>query len=350
MGRPRKRQFVEMSTENANLSSRAPDPTGASAVNAQPYYIQQIINSQMQLLPDATEQRSLPTLAASDNLGTAAWDFGDASGYGRINFDDANIDPVLSQAPLIVPPGSNSSSSDAGNSPEVPLGPCSCLASMYLALASLQQLLPDLVVALKTVRQAARTAATTIWCAQCGFALVDTPKPSIESFQNMMLLGTLIPVIVDAYRRLLEMIDVETDAAIAAGQTKTFRFHDYGGLCGDQQTIDESMVCIEKEMMFNAVELPPMQWRTTIRALLRVDIYGHEQAHFKHQGLKTLVAEIEHRQRARHEYLETHPDVGHVGHLDLGPFGGRHCAGDQTYGCLQILEMAKLAMDQLVIA
>lgn len=65
------------------------------------------------------------------------------------------------------------------------------------------------------------------------------------------------------------------------------------------------MTCVEKDLFFNAVEMPAHQWRTTVRALLRVDIYGHEQGGFKHKGLKDLVADITDRQKRRHEWLET---------------------------------------------
>jgi hypothetical protein len=91
-----------------------------------------------------------------------------------------------------------------------------------------------------------------------------------------MLLGTILPIIANGYQKLLKMVDDETDAAIAAGLTKTFRFHDYGGLCSKQQmALAESFTCVEKEMFFNEIEMPPQQWRTTVRSLLRVDIYGH---------------------------------------------------------------------------
>lgn len=114
------------------------------------------------------------------------------------------------------------------------------------------------------------------------------------------------------------------------------------------------MTCVAKEMFFNAVEMAPHQWRTTVRALLRVDIYGHEQGGFKHKGLKDLVAEMEIRQKARHDMLDQHQAAGTLGH---GMFG-QHCEGQQSsnqppgsiHGCLQILNIAKLAIDNLVIA
>ena len=108
---------------------------------------------------------------------------------------------------------------------------------MYLSLASLQQLPSESVTALKTVRGAAQVAANSIWCAQCGSVAVDNPNPPIEAFQNTMLLGTILPIIANGYQRLLKIIDDETNAAEAAGQTKVFRFLDYGGLCGHQVSL-----------------------------------------------------------------------------------------------------------------
>lgn len=335
MGRPRKRQFIETTNDNppSNPSLEPLEPGQlplvvndygypSDAAIAQPFYM------------DAQSGFEMPEAAikATVDVGSGGhgepFHFGERMNYGNINFDstmDEAIDPILDQPPALSS-GSNPSASDAGSSPsqnQTPLAPCSCLASMYLALASLQQLPTDIVLALKTVRQAAMTASSTVWCPQCGSVMIEKPKPPIEAFQNTMLLGTLIPVIANGYKRLLDMIDVETDAAVTLGQTKTFRFHDYGGLCGIQSSINETMACIEKEMMFNTVEMPPVQWRTTVRALLRVDIYGHDLPAFKHRGLKALITEIEERQRARHVWLEHHRDPGLVGEKDP-------CSGENT--------------------
>lgn len=114
------------------------------------------------------------------------------------------------------------------------------------------------------------------------------------------------------------------------------------------------MECAEKEMFFQAIEMPASQWRTTVRALLRIDIYGHEQGGFKHKGLKDLVSEMEIRQNARHMMLEEAHAAGTSGH---GLFS-QNCVGQQAassssgsmYTCLQVLNVAKLAIDNLVIA
>ncbi|KAH6678353.1 hypothetical protein B0J14DRAFT_615113 [Halenospora varia] len=369
MGRPRKRQFIETVEDDP-----MPDPTIESldmgplpfsvedfdlynnTTVAEPYYT----NSSARGLPTQTTQQGPVTVGGE---GAPIWHFGDREvmGSNPIDFGDLSSTNDTNLGLDAVPglsSASNTSASESGNSPPqntLPPPPCSCLASMYLALSSLQQFPTDIVQALRTVRGASRTASETIWCPQCGAILLDNPRPPIDSFQNTMLLGTLLPIIAHGYQRLLKMIDDETDRAVASGQTLTFKFNDYGGLCNTQLTIAGEMACIEKELMFNAVEMPPIQWRTTVRALLRVDIYGHEQNGFKHKGLKGLVAEMEQRQTARHEWIDSMMKNG--GHIDVGlPFGGhfgsesQQCLGERTHGCLQILQMAKLAIDNLVIA
>ncbi|RDL41986.1 Uncharacterized protein BP5553_01965 [Venustampulla echinocandica] len=360
MGRPRKRQFIETTRDDP-----MPDPTLHSldlgplpfvaddldfynydGATAEPYYT----NTQAaRAVPAEPAKPGVASQIANEN---ATWHFKTSNilGTAPIDFTDMDLgptggaNPIFDQVPPLASAASNGSTPESGDSPIASTGsPCSCLATMYLSLSSLQQFPSDVVSALNTVRGAARTASNAIWCAKCGSSMMQQRKPAIDAFQNTMLVGTLLPVIAHGYHRLLKMIDEETDAAVAAGQTKTFRFHDYGGLCAYQDSIMGEMACIEKELMFNAVEMPPVQWRQTVRALLRVDIYGHEQGNFQHKGLKDLVTQIESRQKLRHEWLDGLDDNG-------TPFGPRLCIGEQTHGCIQILEMAKLAINNLVIA
>ncbi|KAF8867203.1 hypothetical protein BDZ45DRAFT_700163 [Acephala macrosclerotiorum] len=361
MGRPRKRQFIETAREapvndpnqNVNQGSFpliADDLDGYNEpAVAEPYFT----SGQTALgLPTETTRQGR---SSKLDDGRVVWHFGvsDMMAGPAIDFGDLDFGPADPPIPHLdsAPPftASNASLSDSEHStPQAqPLGPCSCLPSMYLSLSALQSLPTDIVVALKTVRGAAATAAQCIWCPQCGAVVLENPNPPIESFQNTMLLGTILPIIANSYQRLLKMVDEETDAAEATGQTKTFRFQDYGGLCGKQESVEAAMTCMEKELLFNAVEMPAHQWRTTVRALLRVDIYGHEQDGFKHKGLKDLVTEMEARQRARHELVDAHVAAGT---MRVGPFGQKLCLGEQTHGCFEILKMAKSAIDSLVIA
>lgn len=285
MGRPRKRQFIEATqdkpaqdrfngSQDPALLPFSADDFDFDAALAEPYYT---TGQSGPLFPDGTaDLRTTKT-----DAGRVIWHFGDREIMAGppINFGDVDFGSGGDLIPPVEPvpqlsTTSNTSVTDSENSPPqstTSLAPCSCLASMYLALASLQQFPSDIVAALATVRGAAATAANSLWCPQCGSVLLESATPPIEAFQNTMLLGTILPIIANGYGRLLKMIDAETDKAIASGQTKTFRFHDYGGLCGRQESVQQAMTCVEKELFFNAVEMPPAQWRTTVRALLRVD-------------------------------------------------------------------------------
>jgi hypothetical protein len=110
--------------------------------------------------------------------------------------------------------------------------PCSCLATMYLALSSLQEFPSEVSIALRAVQAAANTAQAALRCAQCGRCEAAPGKSFIEAFQNTMLLGTLLPIIVNCYQRLLEMIDYEANLAKAAGCQMLFNVSHDNDLCG----------------------------------------------------------------------------------------------------------------------
>lgn len=350
MGRPRKRQHIDTSEEPSNNESLN--------LELPPYALEHYDGYHDGAVAEPYDTNGLPlpnggvnSTASSATTLNVLWHFGGPP----INFGEMGVDAAGNPIPALDPVqplsmNSNTSVTDSENSSNPP-GPCSCLASMYLALASLQQLPTDIVSALSTVRGAARTAAESIWCPQCGSVALDNPNPPIEAFQNTMLLGTILPIIANGYQKLLKMIDDETEMATAAGQTKTFRFNDYGGMCGKTESIEQAITCFEKTMFFESVEMPPQQWRTTVRALLRVDIYGHEQPGFKHKGLRDLVADMEYRQKTRHELLDAHSLAGgFVGTMGQGANGDKLCVGEKSHTCLQILGMAKFAIDSLVIA
>jgi len=253
--------------------------------------------------------------------------------------------PSTDRASSLSPPASNQ---------------CSCLASMYLALASLQQLPTNITSALSITRKATLAASEVIWCPTCGSILTRTISPPIESFQNLMLLGTLLPIIANSYARLLEMIDNDTDAAVKSGAMKTFDFKAYGGVT---QPIHESVLsrvaCSRTQHLIGqGVLLKPEQWRTLVRALLRWDIYGQGEPGFKHRGLKDLVHELESRQRDRHSMIEAEMNAGTFapqGHFHTAisqPMcnDAEHPGGPRQHNCLEILKIARMAIDSLVIA
>ncbi|KAL2067314.1 hypothetical protein VTL71DRAFT_1738 [Oculimacula yallundae] len=350
MGRPRKRQHVESHIEQQIETQSIENLDLGIAFNfgynddlvAEPYFT----NGQPAFdnVPDAVTP---PKTMFED--GRSIWNFAGMA-TPAINFGDAFKDPVANQAPSseTVPLLSmNSNDSVTESDISSPPGPCGCLASMYLALAALQQLPSDIASALTAVRSAAGTASESIWCPQCGSVALDNPNPPMDAFQNTMLLGTILPIIANGYKNLLSMVDKETELATAAGKLKTFRFQDYGGMCGRIPVTSQAQACFQNSVFYEAVEMSPQEWRTTVRAMLRIDIYGHEQPEFKHKGLRDLVSEMEFRQKTRHEMLEAH--ARHAT-MNAESFQGRLCPGERVHTCLEVLKVAKFAIDQLVIA
>lgn len=230
--------------------------------------------------------------------------------------------------------------------------PCGCLAMMYLAMSSLQgsEFPRDIVNALSTVRSATDTTFVVTQCSSCGNCSPTNPTPPVSAFQNFMLLGTLLPIIVNSYKRLLAMIDRETEAAITSRTRKIFRLADYGGLrglTGDCDYIEE----------WNHMDLSPGDWRTTVRALLRIDIYGFDPSdnHYGltltcvYPGLRGILALLHQRRKARDSILEEMKKAG----LPMPAFGcppqGYDIAGERNRICEQIIDTAKRVLDSLVI-
>ena len=372
MGRPRKRRFVEASMQDQAPEqihiSQEPEPSSYLLDSFE--YVDEALDVQYSTTGQPVVSSSLDD-AFKDPVtrirnSPVTWllpdqalfqgppiNFGDVSFGPRESNSVPPLDPIFHLSPVLPSPPST----DSERATPTNTSPCSCLSSIYLSLAALQQLPSDIAGALKTVRRAAAVAAKTIWCPQCGAVLLTTTTPLIESFQNTMLLGTLLPIVAHGYQTLLSMVDDETNAAIAGHETKSFNLHDYGGICGrDVNSADaaDSMSCIDSELLFNTVDMPPIQWRTTVRALLRVDIYGHESPGFKHKGLKDLVGEMEYRQRVRHELIDAAQAAGTLDSRLLG-HGFHHKSGKkscdpETPQCLQMIKMAKQAIDHLLIA
>lgn len=147
---------------------------------------------------------------------------------------------------------------------------CGCLASIYLALDSLQQLPDEVGAAMGLARKAAKTAHNTIMCPVCSPEITDPNfRPPVQSYQNLMMLGALLPTIANTYNAILTMIDAETAKADAENRYLTFNLDEYGGLWGRMAALDS--VCGAAAHLNNAV-LEPTMWRRTVRALLKVDV------------------------------------------------------------------------------
>jgi hypothetical protein len=198
MGRPRKRQFIETNEKEETLATDPLDLLPAP-------YIVDVHNGYNDMFSVDSYPMNNSSLLVSHSLdhgfskpepppniwqlGTGGHILGPPINFAESRPQNSDVTPTTSDA-LQQGIGSIPSSSDSANSPSSSItpGPCSCLASMYLALSSLQQLPADITAALKTVRGAAGTASSCIWCPRCGSVVLEDLNPPIESFQNTMLL------------------------------------------------------------------------------------------------------------------------------------------------------------------
>ncbi len=100
-------------------------------------------------------------------------------------------------------------------------------------------------------------------------------------------------------------------------------------------------------------------WRLTVRALLRVDVYGINNTSnqdtrncpfdFDQPGLKDIITMLEERSRSRHAQLDAMVASGAVEHVaGCGMYVPLSSETDKPT-CLKIIDIAKKSIDDLVI-
>ncbi|KAJ9157680.1 Lactose regulatory protein LAC9-like protein 2 [Pleurostoma richardsiae] len=231
---------------------------------------------------------------------------------------------------------------------------CTCLAGLYLALDSLQRLPNRVGPAMKVARGACKAAHDAIQCPTCSPPFVHaTENLPMASFRNMMLIGALLPSVADAYQRILKMVDEEVDKATAERRQLPFQLNDYGGLWGPLA----SSSC-DVDSHFRQKPLEPAMWRLTIRAILKIDIYGISSnadesntgcMTFTQLGLKDVIVKMDEMSRSRHEQMDAMVAAGFTVN---GPGGCPHppLQPGEKPTCQKIIDIARIAMSQLVIA
>ncbi|KAK0667216.1 hypothetical protein QBC41DRAFT_229020 [Cercophora samala] len=249
---------------------------------------------------------------------------------------DDNCVPGLS-------PGGNSSSSSSSpsadphsqHSDDAPT--CSCLASLYLAMESVKVLPKSISLAMRITRAASRTAHDAILCKVCSDVPLFNPdnpgtlaKPPMVSLQSLMMLGALLPSLSNAYMRILTMVDQEAAAADAERRSIVFTLSEYGGLWGTLAE-QEPYQCGAAEKLEGTV-MDSNLWRLTVRALLKIDVYGVQDVECRDMrmlGLKDIIGMMEERSRTRHRLMDEL--------VERGPT------------CLRIIDIAKRSIEELII-
>ncbi|ELQ40620.1 hypothetical protein OOU_Y34scaffold00414g51 [Pyricularia oryzae Y34] len=394
MGRPRKRQHVEISEETERSSS---EDAVATAVAADFSFMDAMPGDEFDLfslmgpyiseaVPEPqTSQRTPvdPSLNVADLNSLSYWEgssLGDAflSGSASQNLQSSNgqimkpfstydtlgipeTGPYLTTANTTPSAPSDTTHAEASNAcvshfATNPGPACGCLTKLYLALDSLQNLPTEVGPAMACARSAAKTAYGVTECPSCSPPTLASPtfRPTVQSYQNMLILGALLPSIANAYHRILAMVDAEVARATAQGLEIPFSLEQYGGLWGRLGTdACSNVAALERQT------LAPIMWRTTVRALLRVDVYGYKFADQtandsmktlarRQVGLRDIVDYLLERQRMRHAMMDELWASGKM----LYPQMHAHqptVPGDK-HNCERILEVARISIEHLVIS
>ncbi|KAF9765292.1 hypothetical protein IL306_002442, partial [Fusarium sp. DS 682] len=270
---------------------------------------------------------------------------------------DTSTPPDFSENGASVESAENAINTSTSSMRSVPTVSCSCLSSLYLALESLGNLPAEVVPAMKVARNASKVAHDVIKCTVCSASLLDEPTkpPPIQSFQNLMLLGALVPSACNAYARILEMVDEETALAKLQGRNFWFSFKEIGGLWG---CIGGTPTGCTSYQSYNNKDMPPDMWRMTIRGLLRLDVYGLDEKDqeipgavaYRQLGLKDVVGQLEERSKKRHDALDALHAAGHTHEAACGVIYSAQPCPPAERNCTKVLETARIALENLVIA
>ncbi|KAI0114025.1 hypothetical protein GGR51DRAFT_505269 [Nemania sp. FL0031] len=392
MGRPRKRAREE---SDENPAAAAAPPTKTVMTEQPPdtedpgmQFINLLLGTEFDFHnvdPFAESQIPATTtpMETPASIHNPPWDY---TSFGDVNFDSnpadhtpsfsTNIDPSLfitpaspsplaaDDVPALSPPTSNTTtptqSSDTSPAAVIPSSAscCECTAKLYSALGWMQKVPTEVESAIRQARLATKVAYEVVNCPHCSFK-IETPKKHyvgspamMRGFQNMMLLATLIPSIVHAYAGMLSVVDEETNRAIAERRKVVFKLAGLGGIWGGLGGADEKL-CGTTES-FDYREMEPTMWRLTVRALLKIDVYGISgrcgrevaPADPFHLGLKDIVLLMENKAKARHAFMDALVDAG----AWESPCGLMQHPPGEPPTCQRIISIARSSVEQLCIA
>ncbi len=170
---------------------------------------------------------------------------------------------------------------------------CACLANLYLTLSSFQTLPPpSFPLTSGNLKIATTTARDVLRCQIC-------PKTYYSAFQNISLLGTLLPLIIMEHSKLLGHIDERS----ASGASTTFRM-------GDQNPAHRHLHTGTNDCPLGFdIEFSATEWRMTVRKAIRQQVHGVKPGD---DSLDSLIDELEKRQHAWHNADYPPKLAGHV--------------------------------------
>ncbi len=149
---------------------------------------------------------------------------------------------------------------------------CGCLASLYLASIPFSSCPVRPARPCASLAHASKTAHDAVYCSGCSPPNYTDPhvQPPVQSFQSMMMLGTSsrpspTPTIASSAWLMKKQLSRKDRRNL------TFSLEECGGIWGRLADVDD--MCDAAAHLEGAV-LEPSLWRRTVRALLRIDVYG----------------------------------------------------------------------------
>lgn len=256
-----------------------------------------------------------------------------------------------------------------GSAKSHPTASCDCLTSLTQALSSLNRLPTDVISAMQVARETTNVAYDTLSCVYCYGDMYDLSKPSpVSRFQNMMCLAALVPSTCNAYATILEMVDRDVERAKGENQLLYFNFKDVGGIWGN--LIDEKGPTSPECALLRSFHdryLEPEIWKATIRAILKVEVYGFNlktasvsstvdcsvsPTAFLHCGLKDVITLIDEKNQKRHDIADALMEANHAlpdNHYLFFPGPPKPCPREDRQ-CVRMLDMARMALSNLTIS
>ncbi|KKP04733.1 hypothetical protein THAR02_03145 [Trichoderma harzianum] len=268
--------------------------------------------------------------------------------------------------------GTDTTSPELGQARPHPTSSCDCLTSLSMALGSLNRLPSDVLSAMRVAREATKIAHDTLNCGQCYRDMFDLSKPPpISRFQSMMCLGALVPSACNAYASILEMVDRDTERAKQENQMLYFSYKDVGGIWTKVAAEDSAGNSPDCELLrsYNNRFLEPDTWRTTMRAILRVEVYGFNNQTASvasasdcsgscsyvnmHRGLRDVVTLLDEKNQRRHDIADALMQANQHHIIQSSPYflmsgPPKPCPREDRH-CMRMLDMARMALSNLVI-
>ena len=223
-------------------------------------------------------------------------------------------------AQLQTPTATSVDSFSGSTTSEIPPNGCRCLPQLYEILSAFQSSPPpSFPYSMAALKRGASLATEVVRCQNCA-------KEYNLSLQNSMMLGTLMNLLINEYRKLLDHIDERS----TSNETLTLRMSELNPGLENLHT-----GTVDCPMAIN-IELSGQEWRTLARKTVAKEVFGSPGD----QSLAQILEEMRDRQIQWHtKYngeLHQHRPVGEI--EDDREHGKNGCV------CLQVVYIDKLRL------